>query len=379
VKLVHALLDKPGHESFGMIPIVTSDEGGQLRVLGLARASAHRGQSLRTEELEELVRAGHALRVDQELGREPASDAVALWLGDSFNGRAAALGLPPPPLPAEQLPASGGTFFVGPSIALFPYLDRWIIAAFRRFRRESDLKTKRDIARLMRWVLPQRPETLAAAWSSSSKADRELELQRRTFAHGKSQDSLREEHKALLSGDDPNDLAELQLVLFTGGTGVAREELAFRFAKDFVRSDLVTFRGQIDKHLVGVANLTYAQRKDREMDQGQAEVDTSPLALALSTLNSAQRHQNTLVVDGLRHRSIRATLEWLGPRKVLVVAVEAADTIRRERIKLKQYPDPDRIFRHATERDIPELTKTANWRLQETAGDKELGQILDSL
>lgn len=376
MKVARALLDKPSPESFGMIPLVIDDEGS-LRVLGLAPASAHRAHSLHTDELEELLRAGHGLRVDQELRREPTSDAVALWLGDSFNERTAALRLPPAPLPAG-LEAPNGRFFVGPAAAMFPYLERWIMAAFRRFRGETDAKAKKEISGLMRWVLPNRPETLAAAWSSSAKPDRELELQRRTFVRGKSSESLRAEYEKLLGGADADDLADLRLVLFTGGTGVEREKVAQRFAKKFVREQLGTFRRPIVERVGELPTLDYPKSKWVLMNEGQAEVETSPLALALEAIRSGTPYDKTLVLDSLRHGSIRSTLDWLGPKRVFVVAVVADEALRRQRVARKHL-DPEQLFRHPTELEIPELTSKADWRVGEMAGDNELQEIFDSL
>jgi hypothetical protein len=378
LKRVRALLDRPSHESFGMTPLVIED-GDQLHVHGLAPASAHRAQPLSTNELDELLRGGHGLGVDQELRREPAPNAVALWLGDSFSKRAEALLLPPAPLPAA-FQAAGGRFFVGPAPAMFPYLERWIVGAFRRFRREGDSKEKKDIASLMRWVLPQRPESLAAAWSSAAKADRELEFQLRAFARGRSTTSLKAEHERLLGGPDrdPDELSHIRLVLFTGRTGVEREKVARRFAKRFVRDQLGAFRPPITRRVGELSNLDYAASKWILADEGQAEVETSPLALALEAIRTATPFDNTLVLDGLRHSKIRSTFDWLGPRRVFVVAVEADEALMRERVASK-HVDPDRLFRHPTEEEIPELTKKADRRVGETAGDNELQEIFDAL
>jgi hypothetical protein len=220
-----ALIDKPSAASFGMTPIVLEDNGN-VRVLGLAPASAPRGLGVTKDEVQELIRGGHALSADDAALSEQiklSSDTVALWLGDAFADRASKLGLPHAPLPAFSVQMPGGRFFLGPAASMYPYLERWTIAAFRRFRDVSDLGTRKEIASLMRWVLPNRPESLAAAWSTSPDPERELQLQLRTFARGQTPKALRAEHERRLV-TPPDELAELRLVVFTGGTETGRND-----------------------------------------------------------------------------------------------------------------------------------------------------------
>ncbi len=374
---VVALLDKPTTTSFGMTPVVVTD-GETLRVLGLAEPSVHRSRGLGRTDVDELVRGGHALALDSEVPADLAPDTVAMWLGDSFAESARALGLPPAPLPASPLAAPGGTFFLAPAAVLLPYLERWIVHAFQRFRAERGEGPRKVIADLMRWVLPNRPESLAAAWATAARPERELALQTRTFARGKTAATVQQAHEDLLR-DASDALSDLRLVVFTGGTGVNREEVAARFAKQFAL-EFRTFRTPIAAHVASrIATLEAREQKWVLMDHGQEEVDRSPLALALSVLKSPPKGKDkVLVVDSLRHARIRETLNWLEPKKVFVVAVTLDDAERRRRVEARKQ-DPDRLFQHRTEREIPDLTKQADRRVPEVAADQELREIFDSV
>jgi hypothetical protein len=192
-----ALLDKPTPASFGMASVVVAD-GETLRVLGLAGPSVHRGRGLGRSDVEELVRGGHALPLDSEVPADLAPDTVALWLGDSFAESARALGLSPAPLLASHMTATGGTFFLAPAAIAHPYLERWIVHAFQRFRAERAEHPRKVIADLMNWVLPNRPESMAAAWATAARPERELALQTHTFARGKTTATIQRAHEELL-------------------------------------------------------------------------------------------------------------------------------------------------------------------------------------
>jgi len=368
-----ALLDKPNSASFGMAPVVVADDAS-VRVLGFASASAHRGRGVTRPQVEELIRGGHALPVDADVPSALKPNTVALWFGDVFAKSAKALDLPAAPLPASPLEARGGTFFLGPSAALYPYLERWIIRAFQKFRSEQSDESRKEIAKLMRWVLPHRPESLAAAWATASKPERELELQSRTFELDKTAAQIRSSHEHFLksAGDE---LADLRLVVFTGGTGVGRGELAERFAKQF-SLECRSFRRSVVEQSSHAASLEDAKEKQVLADNGQREVDLSPLAFALSVLDSPPEKGRILVLDSLRHKKMRETLGWLQPKQVFVVAVTTDESERRRRVQARKI-DPDTLFKHATEREIPDLTKQADLRIRDVATDQELRQIFD--
>jgi hypothetical protein len=372
-----ALLDRPTSSSFGMTPLVVREEDA-IRVLGLAGPSVHRGRGMGRTDVDDLIAGGHALPVEWDVSDGLGSDAVALWVGDSFAASADALGLPPAPLPAAPMTAHGGTFFLAPATLLHPYLERWTVHAFRRFRSEQSDRARKEIANLMRWVLPDRPESLAAAWATSARPDRELALQIRTFARGKALSAVQAAHEELLR-DATDELSDLRLVVFTGGTGVHREEVATRFASQF-HLDFRSFRDQIAAHVVPRSAAPEARaEKWVLMDRGQEEVERSPLALALSVLRARPIGKDrVLVLDGLRHGRIRETLTWLQPKKVLVVAVTVDDAERRQRVRDRQ-EDPDLIFEHKTEREIPDLTEKADRRVPEVAAAQVLREIFDSV
>lgn len=371
------LLDKPSERSFGMTAIVV-ENNGEVRVLGLAPSSAARGRALTEAQVGELIQGGHALSLEHvALPDGLTSDTVALWLGDAFLERAKALALPPAPLPASPVAAEGGTFFLGPAKVMYPYLDLWTVAAFRRFRDEPDPVTRSETASLMRWVLPDRPESLAAAWRVSAQPARELQLQLRTFAHERTEASLRAEHEKNLAAHSAG-LADLRLVAFTGGTGAGRDEVATRFAKQFAL-DITTFRRPIDERVAQErAHLSEIELKYLQMDEGQAEVETSPLGLAIEALRAVRPHRNILVVDSVRHRKIWDTLQWLRPKKLFVVAVMVDRSTQLRRV-VERKLDPDRIFQHGTEREIQLLSAAADRQVEETVPDSELRSIFEAV
>jgi len=371
-----ALLDKPNRSSFGLTPLAVEERGG-VRVLGLAPASVHRGRGLDDRQVQELISGGHALATEISIPQdELSSDTVALWLGEAFAERAEKLNLPTAPLPTVSHRADGGRFFLGPAESMYPYLEYWTNAAFRRFRAESDSSVRRNIAALMDWVLPNRAESLAAKWISAPDPDRELLMQIRTFARDRDPEALRVDHEKLLSSSDA--LADLRLVVFTGGTGVKRGDLAQRFAKQFAL-DVTTFRKPIANRVDPQAiNLGEKEVKQLLMDRGQAAVDTSPLGLALEALRSTSYFRKVLVVDGLRHHAIRDTLRWLQPRKLVIVGVTVDSILRRQRV-IARGEDPDLLFGHKTEREIPQLTVEADRQIAETAPESELRELFDAL
>jgi hypothetical protein len=370
-----ALLDKPSEASFGMTPVVV-DDGGVVRVLGLAPGSAYRGHGLQGADLHELIRGGHALAANAALPDELPEETVALWLGTGFAKRAESLDLPSAPLPALSFDAEGGRFFVGAASSMYPYLERWTVGAFRRFREEHDARTQREIAGLMRWVLPNNPQTLAATWRAAPDPQEELAMQLRTFARGRSPEALREQHEMQLRGG-PDDLAELRLVAFTGGTETGRDEVADRFAKQF-KLELTRFRPTIDDRFHVPSRLDEAGLKRWRMEQGQAAVDASPLGLAMAVLYSVHLGKKILVVDGVRHRAIRETLRWLRPQRLYVVGVFEDEALRRARVKERGL-DPDEVFQHGTEREIAELTKSANRQIRKNASESVLQEIFNEL
>jgi hypothetical protein len=371
------LLDKPSPRSFGMTAIAIEEEG-QVRVLGLAPTSAQRGTGLTEDQAQDLVRAGHALSIkDVALPDKLSSKTVALWLGDAFLERAKALSLPPAPLPASAFEVEGGKFFLGPPELMYPYLDLWTVTAFRRFRSEHAPSARSETASLMRWVLPNRGESLAATWSASPNPDRELQVQLRTFARGSTERTLRAAHEKNLSGP-PDELADLRLVVFTGGTGILREDVANRFAKAFAL-EVAAFRRPIEQRVTVEKEHVPAEKlKWLQMEEGQAEVDTSPLGLAIAALRSARPRQKILVVDSVRHHKIRETLQWLQPKILYVVAVTADRDLQIRRVRMRNL-DPDLLFQHGTEREIPALSTEANRRVRESVPDSELREIFEAV
>jgi hypothetical protein len=379
-----ALLDRPSAKSFGMAPVAMEDDGGKVQVVGLAQPSAHRGRALTVADVNNLVTGGHALQVTKSDPLDDIStDNVALWLGDAFLEHATALqlGLPVVSLPTQRFVAPGGVFFLAPPALLYPYLERWIAHAFKRFVKEPAGPDGEKIASLMHWTLPDRPETLAARWKSSRTPDQELEWQLRTFARGRPAADLVAQHqKVLRERADPFEA--FRIVLFTGGTGTLRGEVAKRFAERF-SLDLVTFKDSIGPSVRSAEQATFEQ-KLKEMREGQKVVDRSPLALALSVLKRrTPLRPNIFAIDSLRHKSIREAVKWLDPKRVEVVSVAADEATERRRV-IEKYGRLD-ILNDPTETEIPTLADEAEWHIEpDTADgqskiDEQLHEIFESI
>jgi hypothetical protein len=253
---------------------------------------------------------------------------------------------------------------------MYPYLERWTVKAFQQFRKEPDPKSRKSIASLMRWVLPNHPESLAAAWRVAADSESELDKQVRTYAHGLDKKALRAKHEQILHAPDDR-LTELRLAIFVGGTGVGREQLATRFAKQF-NLEFVSFRAVIpDEPKDEPTNL-----KIPLMKKGQAQVDMSPLGFALATL--AQSAHHTVVVDSVRHRKISETLRWLTPKRLCLVAVTANEQKRRADLVARKLPDS--ILDDPTELEIPDLIKDAEYKIDAaTVSNSDMHRIYESL
>jgi len=157
-----ALLDKPSPTAFCMVPFVArnrDDPGKTLRVHGLRD---HAGSRLEHDELEDLVRGGSALRLDDPVQVSiDAPGLVAGWLGERFQRRMLQLrGVMLPLRPLYRIPSHGGFWLAAPDV-IYGLLDQWTREA------ATDVFTGLagpEMAELMLWVLHERDETRAAVW-----------------------------------------------------------------------------------------------------------------------------------------------------------------------------------------------------------------------
>ncbi len=369
-----ALLDRPSPKSFGLVPVIT-ERHGVPAVTGVAGLSAHRVQPISIPEVNNLIAAGHALRVTGELS--PADDVgvdtVALWAGTAFLEAAERADLLPAPLPSRPHPAEGGSFYLGRAAALYPYLDQWVSRALTTLLNHSDQQKQRHIAELMRWVLPSNPMTLAALWTSSSEPDTELRWQVQSAPSRVSPKQLITTHADVLARHaDP--FRDIRLVAFTGGTETNRDIVAKQFA-DLSRTVLTTFERPL-KELLNPQELVDApERKASLMEIGQREVEHSPLNLTLRALG-AEDKSGLVVLDSVRHASVYEVLRWLRPKKLVLVSVDINLHRRRERLQARKL-DPDEFLNDPTEREIPAIAAKADLRIDgESLSHPELNELL---
>jgi hypothetical protein len=352
-----------------MVPTVT-EQNGSIAVTGFAPPSSHRAKLVTKDEVNELVDSGHALGVrGAHLDSAIPDKSVALWIGERFTEISAGIGLFPPALPPRKFNAAGGTFYFGLASKMFVYLDTWIGQAFERFRQAEDLELRAAIASLMQWTIPNRIETLAALWLAAK--DPELELQRQFQLFGRG--STIENWKKSLEGFAQSfvyPFANLQIVAFTGATGTRRSEVFEDFVsvmRNYERALTAdSYLNVVRKRSHLPLMLRLSQRKHRLMEIGQEAFEQSPLDLALSLpalKRKIETMPRTLIVDSVRHESVMEALKWLVPRNHFrMVAVSTTEHLRRQRL-VERGEDPDKLRAHGTEKEIPDLSKHADWRI----------------
>lgn len=358
---VLALLDRPRPRSLGLVPLVI-DDGGKIQVLGLANTSAHRGRYMSREDVEHLIRAGHALRVDTNTLDTLSKRHVALWVGADFEEASNKLGLSLPPLPQKTFNADGGRFAVGDSLDLYAYLDAWTNAAFTRCLSQANEAERMAIADLMRWALPSDPRTLAASWQSATESSSELELQHRIFGSTFTLNEWKAELQRTIDGYH-NPMDGMKVVAFVGGSASYRTEIASRFA-GIVASGFASFTDTIKRRL-NRASDPVAEKLDL-MEHGQKLVESAPLAMTLDVLHSAAKSlQRKIVIDSVRHKEILDVIRWLTPRRVYVVSVTSPFERRSAELRNRGL-DPKEVLAHPTETQIERLSKLANFTVDAT-------------
>jgi hypothetical protein len=158
---VVALLDRPGEQSFGMVPFVVLGKDHKLRVIGLIGA---RTDTITTPELCQLIEAGHAWSVHSSGARIATTHGNALaagWIGRMFEQQIGAIGAPPHTAPTQRYVLEGvGSFWIDDSAEIYRCLSNWVDACAARVFREKSAA----IAEMMDWTLPDMPVTQAAVW-----------------------------------------------------------------------------------------------------------------------------------------------------------------------------------------------------------------------
>jgi len=170
--LILALLDKPGRESFGMVPFVARFGDGSMCPMGFA--GRPNGVPITSVQLHDLLHAGHALDVSSVKveASEQIASPVAGWLGRGFEEKFRTLEAPVPDLPAERVfLGDRGSFWIENTAQMYMRLFRWTVKTAKRAIREKNA----PLADLLAWALPNEPETQAAIWYTRGSKDEQDE------------------------------------------------------------------------------------------------------------------------------------------------------------------------------------------------------------
>jgi hypothetical protein len=350
-----ALLDKPSRDSFGMVPVVVSDQDGRLDVLGLAADSRHRKAAFTRAAYDSLIAGGHALPVSTTRTVEPQMTTVALWLGDDYEAEARANGLELPPLPLVPTPAEGGRFFLGTANDLFVYLEHTVRRAFVLAQRVD--ASRATLVDLMQRTLPQHQLTLAAALVNARDVDVEYSWQRALGIDQPLESALTAARSSWETYQ--YSFGSTTFVVFIGESGTNRDLAAETHAKNLhasFRSFSTRLKSQVD------AALPPAEIKRAMQILGQQSVEVSPLAFTLSALETDDIRGERVVVDSVRHRQILRVLQWLADGRVKSVGVDGDATVQAERLE-SRHLNVDAVRSDPTEVEIPDMLKEVNQRI----------------
>jgi len=370
-----ALLDKPSPRSFGITPIVTTDDAGTLKVHGLVRDSMHRAKHVTRRDVDDLIHTENAIAMPElELPARMIGDgAVAMWVGDAFTHEAQRLDLEVKALPEHEIRLTGGTVFIGPPTDMFVYLSTWLERAFQRVREEKDGETRRRIAALMRWTLPDHPLTMVASLRSAEDPAKELAFQLRSHPSLVG-DRWRLEAEKIWREHEPALAAFKCVVVFTGPKGSQRKAIA----RELAERAHVGF-AQFREALHGSEHVLPAANYDQLMVIGEQRVQQSPLGLATEVLaKHVSAAGGVLVLDGLRHARILEAMRTVGLKQLILVAVVPDEDERRKTLMARGL-NPEGVARHSTEMDIPALARGADFRVRETMKQEDLGPLIARL
>jgi hypothetical protein len=320
---VIALLDKPSPDSMGALPFVWRDEDGSLAVFGLAETS---GRTVSQDEIEDLTRARQAMAVHLPLSSKPtAAKSMAMWIGKRFTSKAAALGVPAPPRPSElSIQLEDGSASIAPTDDVHARLEAWLERAFQVCITTSN----RQLAELMAQVMPDHELTQAALWKTAPANQKNDELAwfvrlrrdagKRTNAH-----QLERRFRALC-GAPPWGKTKLT-ILISGRAGSGHREfaqdLALRIAGGAAKLALVSFGEFLRADWKATHHSEPTKRQLQDL--GQAYVASRPFSFARQVLlQKTTPTPDVLIVDGVRHESIKDAIEFMVPSQFLPLAVD---------------------------------------------------------
>lgn len=369
-EFVKAVLDRPTAASLGMLGVVIAREDGGLRTDGVLGSQ---GGPITETELEDLIRGGHALRV-RELAIDPPESAVAaLWVGNEFAEHTSAI--PVPPLPQQTLGhVPTGTFWVAPARHVWRVLDSWIVQAFRRVVQSRDDR----LALLMTSVMPDREETRAARWLTSSPGaqSRELEwwarLDRDRGIRNATPDTLSAAFRELVHRVEvspPSTVLGFCAPAMGGDTEIAQ----------FVAKERGLIRISFGRWLREKAIREGREPRRRVLQAlGQQMIERrGELSFCLDVLEdvSPRLHREAFLIDGIRHLKVReSVLSLVGPDRFFFAFVDRPVQVREERLRAEEHLSSDevrQILADPTEAEIPQLRQLANIELDGLHADVE--------
>ena len=314
----------------GAVPIVSGGTGPALAVHGLANLPE---QSIMDDDLKELVASHQAIAFHPPVSVGLASvdsNPVAMWIGREFEAKASDLGVPPPPLPSDQVvEVPDGRAALANSGEVYARLEAWVERAFRAVVEDSN----EPLARLMAQVLPDHEFTQAALWCSARSGKRRTQeldwfLRLRRDAGKSAIKRDLEGHFKILCGHPPWTTVK-GVVLVSGLTGTRHSEAAEQLTK--------TIRAQVhDSSMVSFGRFLrdrwqemHGQPPTKQDLQkfGQDQVDAGPFLFARRVLAQTRTYPELLVVDGVRHGVIKEAIEFIVNKPTLDLGVDAPEAL----------------------------------------------------
>lgn len=362
-KRVVAVLDRPAPQSLGMLGLVVAQEDGTLITEGVQGSQAG---TLSAVDLNDLVDGGHAISVDDltlHMGPDPFA---ALWLGAEFVTRAGKAGVHVPPLPQQtSRQVSTGTFWVAPARHVWRILDSWTVQAFRKVVATQD----GELARLMSWVLPDRPETRAARWltaSSNHARSRDIDwwvrVDRESGRPEITPQALTAELESLITHTESEPLQPV--IGFSALAKGGDKEIA----------DFVARTKEVPRLSFGAWLREKALKEGGETDRrglqhlGQQMIkQMGELAFFFTMLDDVHLElSQSLLIEGIRHIKILDSVRSLvGPDRFFLAFVDRPEDRRLELLRHEGLSNSEleEVLSDATEQEIPRVRKFANIEL----------------
>ena len=358
---VKGLLDRPSPQSLGMLGIVVERDTGPSCLDGVVGMS---GTPIDESEFLQLLESGDAQRAEGPSVDDDSRQYSALWVGNKFTDSAMRLNVALPPLPkSAQKIREEGMYWVGPTQHVWRVLDSWLLRAFRRSVRENDA----ELATLMTWVLPDRPETRAAVWHTIP-GERKTNLDwwaRLDRDHGDAKASsrhLKELYKSLVR--EVVSQRPQQVFGFCASAKGGDKEIARELSR---RLDVPPLG--FGQWLVKKAKKEGTEPTRRLLQEmGQQMIQTyGALEFCLEVLaelpNSVSIPNAKFVIEGIRHADVLRSLEFLiGEDHFTLVHIERPEGERR-RLLIEDEKVPlgevDAVMNDPTEQEIASVATHA--------------------